>query len=444
MDADGTSLDSSRNGFCYQLTSVHKKWLQDFQSLLKTFCVYSKIGPARKGGLKDFGDGYGEYSSQDSYRLSLSQVDSIKLAKLVKFSRLTNFSNKMVAYNVKPKWNKVVSIQDDGVSDKVYCCTVVGSKSFSIGVGIVTGNCGEVLLQSKQMCNLSENIAKPNDTRETLLQKQRLATILGTYQSTLTNFAYISEEWKRNCEDERLLGVSITGQWDCEAVRDPELQRELRQVTIDTNIEYAARFGINPSTATTVVKPSGTVSQAFNCASGMHRRKAPYYIRRIRISATDALFKMLRDQGVPYHPEVGQTTENATTFVLDFPVKSPDNALYEKDYTALEQLNYWKQVKQNYTEHNPSITVHVGDDEWIQVVNWLYDNWDIVGGLAFLPRDNHIYKLAPYEPISEEEYQRRMDLFPDIDFSQLYLYEYEDGTDNKREYACTGDSCEIM
>jgi hypothetical protein len=267
--------------------------------------------------------------------------------------------------------------------------------------------------------------------------------ILGTYQSTLTNFNFISPEWKKNCEDERLLGASVTGQWDCPAFRDSDVMLGMLRLAIATNIEYAERFGINPSLAITAVKPSGTVSQTFNCSSGMHARYAPYYIRRIRISATDSLFKLMRDQGVPYNPEVGQTMEDATTFVIDFPVKSPEGARCRNDFTALEQLEYWKMVKLNYTEHNPSITVSVGDDEWIGVVNWLDVNWDIAGGLAFLPRDNHVYQLAPYEEIDEATYTRLAAEFPKVDYAKLCLYEKVDETDNKRELACSGTSCEM-
>jgi ribonucleoside-triphosphate reductase len=223
-----------------------------------------------------------------------------------------------------------------------------------------TNPCGEIILQSKQFCNLSEMIARSHDTEATLLKKIKIATLLGTYQSTLTKFNYLSKEWADNCNDERLLGVSITGQWDSPAVRNPAIMKKLKDVTIKENAKYAKRFGVNASTAITCVKPSGTVSKTFDTASGMHARFAPYYIQRIRISATDSLFRMLRDQGVPYHPEVGQSMETANTYVIEFPVKSPKGAVFKNDMTALDQLEYWKMVKMNYTEHNPSITISVG------------------------------------------------------------------------------------
>lgn len=306
-----------------------------------------------------------------------------------------------------------------------------------------TNPCGEIILQSKQFCNLSEVISRAEDTEETLLRKVRLATILGTYQSSLTYFPYLSKEWKKNCEKERLLGVSITGQWDSEVARNPETLEKLKKVAVETNKKYAAKLGIPQSTCVTCVKPSGTVSQTVDCASGMHPRHAPYYIRRIRIAATDSLFKMLRDQGAPYYPEVGQSIEDATTFVLEFPVKAPEGAICKDDITALDQLEHWKVVKKHYTEHNPSVTISVGENEWITVANWIYENWNLVGGLSFLPRSNHVYKLAPYESITKEKYEELAAKVAHLDFSKIFTYEVEDETEAKREMACVAGLCEV-
>lgn len=306
-----------------------------------------------------------------------------------------------------------------------------------------TNPCGEIILQSKQFCNLSEVVARAEDTEETLLKKTRIATMLGTYQSALTYFPYLSREWKKNCEKERLLGVSITGQWDCKLVRDPKVLEKMREVAIETNKKFAKRLSIPQSTCITCVKPSGTVSQTVDCASGMHPRHAPYYIRRVRISGTDALFKMLKDQGVPYYPEVGQTLENATTFVLEFPVEAPKGAICKDDVSALTQLEHWKIVKKHYTEHNPSVTISVGDGEWIAVANWIYENWDLVGGLSFLPRSNHVYQLAPYEAITKERYIEMKKHVSDLDFSKIVTYETEDETEVKKELACVSGVCEI-
>jgi ribonucleoside-diphosphate reductase alpha chain len=324
-------------------------------------------------------------------------------------------------------FKKVGFINEDGV--------VEGS--------IGTNPCGEIILQSKQFCNLSEIIARAKDTHESLVRKARLAALLGTYQSTLTNFNYISKEWKKHCEEERLLGVSVTGQWDSESARNPETLKAMRDIAIKTNAVYAKRFGIKPSLSVTAVKPSGTVSQTFNCSSGIHPRHAKYYIRRVRISATDSLFKMLKDQGVPYYPEVGQVEESATTFVLEFPVEAPQGSVFKDDLTALQQLEYWKVIKLNFTEHNPSATISVGEDEWIGVVDWIQKNWDIIGGLSFLPRFDHVYRLAPYEAIDKKRYEELRANLPNVDYSKLIAYEHADETEQKRELACVGGVCDV-
>lgn len=306
-----------------------------------------------------------------------------------------------------------------------------------------TNPCGEILLRSKQFCNLTEVVARHEDTEEILLEKVRIAAILGTFQSTLTHFPFLSKEWQKNCEEERLLGVSITGQWDCPAVRNPAILRKLRDRAIEVNREYAKRFGINASASVTCVKPSGTVSQLVDAASGLHPRHAPYYIRRIRIAASDSLFQMLKDQKVPFYPEVGQHVDSATTYVLEFPIKAPEESVLRNDMTAMEQLEYWRMVKENYTEHNPSVTISVGEGEWIEVANWLYHHWDMIGGLSFLPRADHVYTLAPYEEITKERYEQMVAKFPSVDFSQILLYEQDDDTQGAKELACVGGTCEI-
>jgi len=308
-----------------------------------------------------------------------------------------------------------------------------------------TNPCGEIYLRSKQFCNLTEVVCRAEDTEETLLAKVRIATILGTYQSTLTNFPYLSSEWKENCEEERLLGVSLTGQWDSPAVRNEAMLKKLRERAVEVNKEYAERFGINQSTSVTCVKPSGTVSQLVDAASGMHPRHSKYYIRRVRISSSDALFQMLKDQKVTYFPEVGQSVQSANTYVLEFPVKAPSGTVFKNDLTAIEQLEYWYKVKSNFTEHNPSTTISVGENEWIEVANWVYNHWDMVGGLSFLPREdkNHVYALAPYEEIGEEKYNELVTKFPDIDYSQILVYEKDDETQGAKELACVSGVCEI-
>ncbi len=405
-----------------------------------------------------------------SAMISLSDLDDTDLrdAKKGQFfmsDPQRSVSNNSAVYSEKPdneefmdEWVALMKSQsgERGIFNRAGLLTQIPKRRYAfweksgyITNGRISGTpgtnpCGEIILKSKQFCNLSEIIARSSDTKQTLLRKARIATILGTYQSTLTDLPYLSKEWKQNCEAERLLGVSITGQWDCPAVRDAQTLQALLAETITTNKKYAKRFGVNESTSITCTKPSGTVSQTFDVSSGMHARYAPHYIRRIRISATDSLFKLMRDQGVPFYPEVGQSLEDANTYVLEFPVKAPPKAVCKDDLTALDQLENWKLVKKNYTEHNPSVTISVGENEWIEVANWVYSNWDIVGGLSFLPRSNHIYRLAPYETITKEEYENRMSNFPNVDYGKLIAYERQDETEMKRELACVSGTCDIV
>jgi ribonucleoside-diphosphate reductase alpha chain len=303
--------------------------------------------------------------------------------------------------------------------------------------------CGEIYLRSKQFCNLTSIVIRPKDTVATLKRKMELATLLGTYQSTLTNFGYLSKKWKENCETERLLGVSLTGYYDNPIIRDDKVLETLKKDSIETNKKYAKRFGINASTAITCVKPHGNSGQLLGVGSGMHPWFAPYFIRRVRISHTDTLLQMARDQGVPCVPEVGQSESNATTYVLEFPVKAPEGAIFKEEVSALDLMKEWKRLKEYFVEHNPSATIYVGPDEWIAVGNFVYENWDWIGGLSFLPRSDHVYKLAPYEAITKEEYERRSKVIGKIDFSKLSQYEAADNTTGAKEFACVSGVCEI-
>jgi ribonucleoside-triphosphate reductase len=303
--------------------------------------------------------------------------------------------------------------------------------------------CGEINLRSNQFCNLTSVVLRDTDTLKDVKRKVRIAAILGTYQSTLTNFPYLSEAWKNNCEEERLLGVSLNGHWDSPIIRKVDTQRWAKAVAGETNVEYAQRFGVNPSTAITCVKPEGTGSVVVNSASGMHPRYAKYYIRRIRISTSDSLFKMIRDQKYPFTPDTGQSLETMTTAVIDFPVKAPEGSVTRHDLTALDQLEYWKQVKENYTEHNPSQTIYVNEDEWLDVGHWVYKNWDIIGGLSFLPKDNGVYRLAPHEEISKDKYEQMVRELPKIDFAEIMQYEKEDNTEGAKTLACFAGNCDV-
>ncbi len=307
--------------------------------------------------------------------------------------------------------------------------------------------CGEIVLRPRQFCNLSIAVARPLDTPDTLKQKVRLAAIFGTMQSLLTDFKYLPPSWKENCEEERLLGVDITGQMDCPLLRpsNPErvaLLSGLKDTAIETNREFAQLFKVPQSAAVTCIKPSGNSAQLLNCSSGLHPRFAKYYIRRLRIGAYTPIAKLLKDAGVPSFPEVGQSEETATVLVFEFPVAAPDGAPTRHDLTAIQQLQNWLDLKLHYTEHNPSVTIYVNDDEWPAVGAWVYEHFNLIGGLAFLPRDGGSYELAPYEEISEDDYRRRTKALPAIDFSKLSDYEKEDMTEVNREYACSGERCE--
>lgn len=366
------------------------------------------------------------------------------------FRAYSELQDAAVLYN-----HKVIGVEFAGYED-VYNGTVDEFHNFLIGgfasrtkknkqrfSYLVSRNCGEIQLRSHEFCNLSEVVCRKEDTEESLIRKIRLATLLGTYQCMLTDYKYIGKEWKKNCDEERLLGVSLTGQFDCPAVRNPKVLSYLREEALRVNEKYAKKFDINASASVTCVKPSGNVSQLVDASSGMHPRHAPYYIRRVRIGAVDSLFQMMKDQKAPYHPEVGQAEESASVFVFEFPIAAPKGTIYRNDMTAIQQLEYWHMVKKNFTEHNPSVTVSVGEDEWLSVADWLYKNWDIIGGLSFLPRDNHVYTLAPYEAIEEARYKEMARNFPTIDFSQIVLYEREDETEGAKEAACVAGVCEI-
>lgn len=311
-------------------------------------------------------------------------------------------------------------------------------------VGLPGSNpCGEITLRSKQFCNLTSIVVRPRDTVQDLKRKVKLATILGTYQATLTNFGYLSKEWKNNCDEEALLGVSITGYYDNKNIRNDKVLAELRDESIKVNKEFARKFNINTSTCITTIKPHGNSGQLLYVGSGMHPWYAKYYIRRVRISTNDPLYQLIKDQGVPFKAEVGYSTANSTVAVVEFPMKAPDGAVTRDQVSAIDLLNEWKRLKMNYIEHNPSVTIYVGEDEWIKVANFIYENWEIVGGLSFLPRSEHVYQLAPYEEISKEEYEKRIKEIKHIDFSKLVYYEQEDNTVGAKEFACVSGVCSI-
>jgi len=310
-----------------------------------------------------------------------------------------------------------------------------------------TNPCSEIILRSNQFCNLSEVVVRADDTLETLKEKVRKATIIGTLQSTLTDFRYLRVRWKRNTEEECLLGVSLTGIMDHEVLGDPDSDilpqwlEEMREVSIETNKEWAEKLGVNQSTAITCVKPSGTVSQLVDSASGIHPRFSKHYIRRVRSDKKDPLALYMEQAGFP----VEQDVMSPTSVVFSFPVKSPETSTVVKEVGAMHQLRLWKTYQNHWCEHKPSVTVYYTDSEYLQVAQWIWDNFDLCSGISLLPTSDHTYQQAPYEDIDEEQYNTLLATMPkNVNWEDLAQFEVEDNTTGSQELACVGGACEIV
>lgn len=307
-----------------------------------------------------------------------------------------------------------------------------------------TNPCSEIILRPFQFCNLTEVVVRPDDTLASLERKARIASILGTIQSSFTNFKYLRKVWRDTCNEERLLGVSLTGICDnIGLLKRAEVLNHLRDVVVQTNEQWAAILGINPSAATTCVKPSGTVSQLVDSSSGLHTRHSPYYIRTVRADNKDPLTAFLKDSGVYWEEDV-MSPENTSVFF--FPIKSPEGSVTRHDQTAIEALELWKHLQDNWCEHKPSATVNVKEDEWLEVGAWVYENFDSLSGVSFLPYDGGTYKQAPYTEVTEEEFNEWIAKHPtpEINWDNLPLYETEDTTTGSQELACTGGVCEVV
>jgi ribonucleoside-triphosphate reductase len=311
------------------------------------------------------------------------------------------------------------------------------------GFDFGTNPCSEIILRPYQFCNLTEVVVRAEDDFESLSRKVRVAAILGTMQSTLTDFPYLRKIWQKNTEEERLLGVSLTGQLDNIKMYNREIDlKGLKEIAIETNKAFAINLGVNPSTAITCVKPSGTVSQLVDSASGLHSRHSDYYIRSVRADLKDPLTQFMKDAGIPWEPEVNKPEQ---TVVFYFPIKSPDGALTRDDLSALDQLEYWKYVQEDWCEHKPSITVTVKEHEWPEVGGWVYKNFDIISGISFLPHSDHTYRQAPYQECSKEEYETMKEKMPkEIKWEDLSWYEKEDTTQGMQTLACAADGCEVV
>jgi len=309
--------------------------------------------------------------------------------------------------------------------------------------------CAEIMLRSKELCNLTEVIVEADDTHDTLMYKVRIATILGTIQSTLTNFKYLRKAWKDNCDEERLLGVSMTGQFGHKVLNGSEgiealedMLVGLKHAAVETNKQFAEAMGINVSTAITTVKPSGTVSQLTASSSGMHPWHNDYYLRTVRADNKDPLTEFLKDAGVPNEPDVMKPD---STTVFTFPQKAPEGAVTRDQVSALRHLEIWKVYKTHWTEHNPSVTINVKEEEWIEVANWVYENWEFIGGISFLPFSEHTYKQAPYQDCTKTDYNQWVSEMPkSIDWEDLQAYETEDTTTGTQSLSCTAANCEIV
>ena len=316
-----------------------------------------------------------------------------------------------------------------------------------VGYDFGTNPCSEIILRSREFCNLSEVVVRPKDTEDTLLRKVKLATILGTFQSTLTNFKYVSKDWKKNCVEERLLGVSLTGimdnKWTAGKLNGLDLLlKNLKQMSVDTNKDWSKKLKINHSAAITCVKPSGTVSQLVDSASGIHARHNPYYIRTVRGDKKDPLTKMMVEEGFPNEDDVMKPND---TTVFSFPIKCSPDAVFRQDLTAIEQLELWKTYQVHWCEHKPSVTISVKEEEWIDVGAWVYKNFDLMSGVSFLPYSEHTYKQAPYQDCNEKEYKDLLNKMPtSVDWNKLSEYERSDMTVGSQELACSAGSCEIQ
>jgi hypothetical protein len=395
-----------------------------------------------KSKLSEFSNG--TYKCRESYDVNIGKYDDI-----LKFAEHISFGQQYkrdALYKLLNKRSPAVKIVKPSEKVDVYDFEIP-STHWGIVEGVITHNCSEIILRPYGLCNLSEVIVKPVDSLNDLKKKIESATILGCIQSTLTDFKDLRPEWQQNAEEERLLGVSLSGLADHRTLNHTsntmkKWLTQMKETAIETAEIWSETLGINMPTAITCIKPSGTVSQLVNCSSGLHPAFSPYYIRRVRVSSTDNLAKYMIDAGVNYNPEVGQTTQTVNTWVFDFPRKSAKNSCLVKDVNALDQLEYWLAIQQNFCEHKPSCTIYVDDHEWVSVGAWIYDNWEWVSGISFLPKSDTVYQLMPYEEISGDKYKELLNNFPTLNFDDII--EEDDMTVGAQEFACVSGSCELI
>jgi len=400
-----------------------------------------------------------------SAMISLSNINDIEMAQAKsgnwwEQSPQRALSNNSVAYSRKPEMEQFIaewkSLYDSKSGERgIYNVAAAQAQAAKFGrrdpdIHYGTNPCSEIILRPYQFCNLSEVVLRENDTKKDIQRKVELATILGTWQSTLTDFKYLRKVWKDNTEEERLLGVSLTGQFGHKFMSGKEdlvsleaFLMTLREKAREVNKEEAGKIGIPESAAITCVKPSGTVSQLVGVSSGMHPWHSPYYIRTVRGSKGDPISTFLKEVGIPVEDDVMKPND---TYVFSFPVKAPDGAIVRNDLTAIDHLNIWLVYQRAWCEHKPSITVSVKEDEWMEVGAWVYKNFDEVSGISFLPHSEHSYKQAPYQEVSKEEYDALVAKMPkNIRWEDLSFYETEDGTSPSATLACSSDgNCELV
>ena len=365
-------------------------------------------------------------------------------------------ANNSVAYKEKPEigvfmdeWVALYKSKsgERGIFNRDACRRTVSKlgdrrdSSYEFG----TNPCSEIILRDRQFCNLTEVVVRPEDTIETLKRKVRLASILGTWQASLTNFPYLSSEWKKNCQEEALLGVSLTGIMDNVMMRNTVDVKttliDLKQVAVDTNADWANKIGINPAAAITCVKPSGTVSQLTDAASGIHPRHNEYYIRTVRADRKDPLCQMMIDMGFPAEPCVMKPEH---TMVFSFPQKA-EGSLTRNDVSAITHLELWLAYQRYWCEHKPSITITVKENEWMDVGAFVYKYFDEISGISFLPHSDHTYRQAPYQDCTKEEYLAALEKMPkNVDWGMLTKYEKEDKTTGTQQFACSANGCELV
>lgn len=446
FDADGTvTRDANGNGM--QLVSVDYRFLLDLKLMLTTLGVRAKIVHANDEGYRTMPDGKGgsrEYFCNESHRILIGNTDTYNLVNLGLSCKRLDLHNNPPQRDAR-RFVRVKKIIDLDYSDMTYCFTEPKTSRGTFN-GIVTGN-SEIILRPYSFCNLTELVVRSTDTAEDLKHKVEIATILGTIQSSYTKFPYLRKVWQRNADEERLLGVSMTGVMDSpltnQCSTDTEaLLNSLREHSIKVNKKWADAMGINQSAAITCNKPSGSVSQLVDSSSGIHARHSEYYIRTVRNDNKDPLTQFMVDMGIPSEPCV---MKGDTTMVFSFPQKAPKKAVTRNDMTAIEQLELWLMYQRYWCEHKPSVTITVRDEEWMEVGAFVYRHFDEMSGVSFLPHSDHTYQQAPYQDCDKATYEEFAKKMPkSIDWSRLAEWENEDHTKGSQELACVSGACEVL